>query len=146
MLITRLLHEYTVALSKNGHFPRLACCLKPSENLPSSWHCPTPSNCRAPLPGRRVLKGDLAMICCSVKNTKSTENFSAFLFWLLTLGSNQGPTDSKKLGFQNTYINQRLIHVKIDRLVNRVIKKFVALCNKLVFCRIFTRVGLKNQV
>ena len=36
--------------------------------------------------------------------------------------------------------------VKIDRVINRVIPNFVALCNKLVFCPIFTRVGLKNQV
>ena len=36
--------------------------------------------------------------------------------------------------------------VKMDRVINRVIPNFVALCNKLVFCPIFTRVGLKNQV
>ena len=36
--------------------------------------------------------------------------------------------------------------VKMDRVINRVIPNFVALCNKLVFCRIFTRVRLKNQV
>ena len=29
---------------------------------------------------------------------------------------------------------------------NRVIPNFVALCNKLVFCSVFTWVGLKNQV
>jgi hypothetical protein len=34
----------------------------------------------------------------------------------------------------------------MDRVINRVIPNFVALCNKLVFCPIFTRVGLKNQV
>ena len=33
-----------------------------------------------------------------------------------------------------------------DRVINRVIPNFVALCNKLVFCSVFTRVGLKNQV
>ena len=34
----------------------------------------------------------------------------------------------------------------MDRAINRVIPNFVALCNKLVFCPIFTRVGLKNRV
>ena len=36
--------------------------------------------------------------------------------------------------------------VKVERVINRVIPNFVALCNKLVFCSIFTRVGLKIQV
>ena len=36
--------------------------------------------------------------------------------------------------------------VKMDRVINRVIPNFVALCNKLGFCPVFTRVGLKNQV
>ena len=34
----------------------------------------------------------------------------------------------------------------MNRVINRVIPNFVALCNKLVFFLIFTRVGLKNQV
>ena len=34
----------------------------------------------------------------------------------------------------------------MDRVINRVIPNFVALCKKLVFCPIFTGVGLKNQV
>ena len=34
----------------------------------------------------------------------------------------------------------------MDRVINRVIPNFVALCNKLVFRPIFTRVGLKKQV
>ena len=34
----------------------------------------------------------------------------------------------------------------MDRVINRVILNFVALCNKLVFCPIFTQPKLKNQV
>ena len=34
----------------------------------------------------------------------------------------------------------------MDRVINRVIPNFVALCNKLVFCPIFTQPKLKNQV
>jgi len=34
----------------------------------------------------------------------------------------------------------------MDHVINRVIPNFVALCNKLVFYLVFTRVGLKNQV
>ena len=34
----------------------------------------------------------------------------------------------------------------MDRVINRVIPNFVALCNKLVFCPIFTQPKVKNQV
>lgn len=34
----------------------------------------------------------------------------------------------------------------MDRVINRVIPNFVALCNKQVFCLIFTRSEVKNQV
>ena len=34
----------------------------------------------------------------------------------------------------------------MDRVINRVIPNFVSLCNKLVFCPIFTRSEVKNQV
>ena len=36
--------------------------------------------------------------------------------------------------------------VKIDLVINRVIDNFVALCNKLVFCSVFTQPKVKNQV
>ena len=34
----------------------------------------------------------------------------------------------------------------MNRVINRVIPNFVALCNKLVFCPIFTQSKVKNQV
>ena len=34
----------------------------------------------------------------------------------------------------------------MDRVINRVILNFVALCNKLIFCPIFTQPKVKNQV
>ena len=34
----------------------------------------------------------------------------------------------------------------MDRVINRVIPNFVALCNKLVFCSVFTQPKVKNQV
>ena len=34
----------------------------------------------------------------------------------------------------------------MDRVINRVIPNFVALCKKLVFCPIFTQPKVKNQV
>ena len=34
----------------------------------------------------------------------------------------------------------------MDRVINRVIHNFVTLCNKLVFCLIFTQPKVKNQV
>jgi hypothetical protein len=36
--------------------------------------------------------------------------------------------------------------LKQHRVINRVISHFVALFNKLTFCWVFTRLGLKNQI
>ena len=52
----------------------------------------------------------------------------------------------RKPGCLKTLINQRLIRVKWYRVINRVIRHFVALFNKLTFCPVFTRDETKNQV
>ena len=96
--------------------------------------------------GAKSRQKALEMKMSTSKIEKALKKISAFYVGSSTWARTRDLRINRKPGFWNTNINQRLIWVKIDRVINRVIPNFVALCNKLVFCPIFTRSEVKNQV
>ena len=60
------------------------------------------------------------------------------MWWLLDLGSNQGPTNNRKPGSLKSPINQRLIIIFSNRAIFRVITPKVTLCNFPAKTRKFT--------